>query len=191
VTPKTGQTLSPGIQYVVIAIWLIGGVYLGVAGWIGMKALEETAVVHSPSAPTGHGVEYHGLVFRDEQSALDFIQEQRSTRLAPWMFDLPAEILPLVACLGFGVVGGAARLLKILALERVAVSSRALFSDPIFGGVIGFAFVVIAWTLPSIVTTAKGPVRAETLAALALCGGLFSEQAFARLEKAATGIFNK
>jgi hypothetical protein len=178
-------------QYAVIAIWLVTGAYLSASGWVAMKALEETSVVSTTAAGGGHGVEYQGLIFRDEQSVMDFIGEQRSTWMWPWIFDLPHELIPLLACVGFGIVGGAARLLKILVLDRTALSARFLYGDPVFGGTIGVLVVFVAWTLPSMITTAKGPLRPESLGALALFGGLFSEHAFLWLERAAKRLFAK
>jgi hypothetical protein len=183
------RSVRTAIQYGTLIGWLVGGSYLGLAGWVAVKALEETSTVRAQSGSTAHEVEYHGHVFRDEESVLDFIHEQRSTRIAPWIFELPGEMIPLLACIGIGVVGGAARLLKVLALDSRPLTSRRLLGDPLFGGVIGVFVVVVAWTLPTMITTAKGPVRAESLAALSLCGGFFSEHAFQWLERAAKKLF--
>jgi hypothetical protein len=175
--------------YVVICVWLAFGGYLAVSGWIALKVLQETAVSDSVTGAVQSFVEYRGISFRDAQEAMKFIQEQRSEAFAPWMFLLPYAVVPLVASVGWGILGGAVRLLKVMALSKASVPQRSLFSDPLFGGVIGLTVVLVAWAVPSLLTTSTGPMRPESIAALSICGGFFSEQAFLWLENAAKQIF--
>lgn len=184
-----GRGVAIAAQYFVVTAWLVVAGYLGVAGWVAIKALEDTSRVRDSANASSPGVEYHGHTFQDEASVLAFIREQRSTRLAPWIFELPADVIPLLACVAIGMGGGAARLLKVMALEHRPVSARRLYGDPVFGGVIGVFVVVVAWALPALITTGRGPLRAESLAACALCGGFFSERAYEWLERAAEKLF--
>lgn len=176
-------------QYVAIVAWLVLGAYLGVAAWMGMRTLQATSVRDNPANAGGRQYEYDGLVFRDEQSVREFLQERRSTRVAPWIFELPEELIPLVACLGFGVLGGAAQLMKTAKSTNALLPGRLLFAEPILGGVIGLMVVLLAWAIPALLTTAKVPLRPESVIALALCGGAFSDRAWGWLERLGQTVF--
>jgi hypothetical protein len=92
--------------YVAIALWLLPGGYLAVSGWVAMRMLQQTVV---PGEAPAHGqTEYvfRGLSFQSQESVRDFLQQQRSTRMCPWIFELPDDVIPLVACIGCGIVGG-------------------------------------------------------------------------------------
>lgn len=166
-------------------------VNLGVSGWVAMRMLQQTVV---PGDAFAHGqTEYvfRGLSFQNQEGVREFLQELRSTRMCPWSFELPDDVIPLVACIGCGIVGGAARLLKVLTQSATSLTARSVFGDPVYGAVIGVTIVFLAWALPSLLTTGKGPVRPESLVAFALCGGMFSKQASAWLEQASQRIFQR
>jgi hypothetical protein len=56
-------------------------------------------------------------------------------------------------------VGGAARLLKRISLDSKEVSYKKLFSDPLFGAIIGLTIFFLSLLLTAIFTSGKNPVR--------------------------------
>jgi hypothetical protein len=167
------------------------GLYTGMAGWVATKALQNTSVAKPAAGSEQHYYEFEGLTFADEDSLRDFLQERRSSRWFPWIFEVPQELTPLIASMAFGLVGGAARLLKRVSLDGKRVSSLHIFSEPLFGSVIGLMIFFLSLVLPAVFTSGKNPVRPEALVGFSLFGGAFSEQAYDWLESQVSKLFVK
>lgn len=76
--------------------WLLLGLYFGIAGWQGSKALQKT-VAKSASGANTQSYEFEGLNFKDEESLRDFLRERASSKWFPWIFSVPQDITPLIA----------------------------------------------------------------------------------------------
>jgi hypothetical protein len=171
------------LTYIVTFVWLILGLYFGIAGWQGSKALQKTAVAKSASSTNAQSYEFEGLNFKDEESLREFLKERASSRWFPWIFSVPQDITPLIAALAFGFLGGAARLLKILSIDSKDIPPAKLFSDPFFGAIIGLTMFFLSLLLPALFTSGTNPVRPEAIAGVSLLGGFFSEEAYAWVKK--------
>jgi hypothetical protein len=177
------------LTYIVTLLWLILGLYFGIAGWEGSKALQKTAVAKSTSGTNEQSYEFEGLNFKDEASLREFLRERASSRWFPWIFSVPQDITPLIAALAFGFLGGAARLLKILSIDSKDIPLAKLFSDPLFGAIIGLTVFFLSLLLPALFTSGTNPVRPEAIAGISLFGGIFSEDAYAWVKKQVSDKF--
>lgn len=171
------------VTFLLTITWLVVGLYLGVAGWEGSKALEKTSVQKRTDGTTAQSFEFEGLNFKDEESLIRFLKQRESIRFFPWIFSMPQSITPLIAAIAFGIVGGSARLLKRLSIDGDQLTLPTVFADPLFGGIVGLTIFFMSLLLPLLFTSGRTPVRPETLVAVSLFGGIFSEQAFAWIQK--------
>src|SRR5262249_25588821 len=122
-------------KFVLVLPLLLLGAYLATSGWIASTALEKTTEPGKATNPKGY--DYKGINFRDEESLNQFLREQAWSRWCPWIFDLPREILPLVASAAFGFFGGTIRALYLVSRPRQDPSFTALLTAPPFGAAIG------------------------------------------------------
>lgn len=171
------------VTYLITLVWIAIGLYVGLAGWEGSKALQKTSVEKPAAGASGQSLEFEGLNFKDEESLRQFLRERQSRRWFKWIFSIPQDITPLIASIAFGLLGGAARLLKRLSLDSEDISLTKLFSDPLFGGILGLAIFFLSLLLPALFTSGRNPVRPEAIVAISLFGGIFSEHAYAWIEK--------
>jgi len=181
--------MSDAVRYLLVTLWILGGAYIGSAGWLAQKA--DQAVLRENQSPSVGYLEYRGLSFKDERNLHAFLSEQESARFAPWVFAVPGALTPLLCAIGFGLSGGAFRLLKRIALDRKKVQWAGVLVEPTFGAVVGMMIMLLALTIPAIVATGETEARPEALAGLSLLGGIFSERAYAWLERGAAKLFEK
>jgi hypothetical protein len=179
--------MSDAVRYLLVTLWILGGAYIGSAGWLAQKA--DQAVLRENQSPSVGYLEYRGLSFKDERNLHAFLSEQESARFAPWVFAVPGALTPLLCAIGFGLSGGAFRLLKRIALDRKKVQWAGVLVEPTFGAVVGMMIMLLALTIPAIVATGETEARPEALAGLSLLGGIFSERAYAWLERGAAKLF--
>jgi hypothetical protein len=177
------------LRPLVLLFWLALGSYVGVSGWLGCKSLEGATVSSGPSA--GTAVLYHGISFQNESELNGFLSEESEARWSPWLYNLPGDLWPLIASLGLGLVGGAARLLKNCAMDKASLDTLPLYSGPLFGAVLGVLLFYLALLVPTVMVIGGNRVRASSLAAFSLFGGVFSEQTFAWLEKQYKDVLSK
>jgi hypothetical protein len=170
------------VSYFVTLLWILMGLYFGIAGWQGSKALEKTSVEKS-AVGSKQSYEFEGLNFADENSLREFLRERSSNRWFPWIFSIPQDTTPLIAAMAFGLLGGAARLLKQLSLDSEEVAVIKLFSDPLFGSIIGLMVFFLSLLLPALLTSGRNPVRPEAIVGFSLFGGVFSEHAYEWIQK--------
>lgn len=178
------------LKYLITIGWIVSGLYLGIAGWQGTKALQKISAHQPDGATTDQSVEFEGLNFRDNASLRQFLRQRESNRWFPWIFIVPQDITPLIATIAFGLLGGAARLLKRLALDSEELSTTKLFSDPLFGGILGLAVFFLSLLLPALFTGGKSLVPLEVLVAVSFLGGIFSEHAYDWIEKQVKRFFS-
>ena len=175
------------VTYLIMLVWLGAGLYIGIAGWEGSKLLQKTSEKPA-TATSGQSVEFEGLNFRDEASLRKFLRQRRTTRWAPWILRVPQDITPLIGAIGFGMLGGAVRLLKRLALDSKPITQNKLFGDPLFGAVLGVAMFFIS-LFPTLFTS-KSLIPPAALVVVSFFGGIFSEEAYSWIEKQVKPYFS-
>jgi len=175
------------IRSLAIVVWMVGALYVGVAGWVACKALEATSV---KADSTETYVEYDGLSFENQQSLSDFLSDRQDARLFPWIFQIPQEIRPFVTSIAFGVLGGVILLLKKTAIDHLPVASISVFGSPTFSGLVGMMLFLISFLVPTAFVAGHNPVRTESLAAVSLFAGAFSEVAYVWIEEQVRKLFS-
>jgi hypothetical protein len=171
------------VTYIITVVWIMIGLYFGIAGWVGSKALQKTSVEKPAPGAGAQSVEFEGINFKSEESLRQFLRERTSSRWFPWIFSIPQDTTPLIASMAFGLLGGAARLLKRLSLDSEDIPPAKLFADPLFGAILGLAIFFLSLLLPALFTSGRNPVRPEAIVAISLFGGIFSEHAYEWIEK--------
>lgn len=133
---------------------------------------------------------YDGLSFASEADLKAFLSERRSSKAFPWVFKLPVEVTILIISFSFGCLGSA--IWEFRAILRAApdwVPHPTLLLHPVFGGFIGLMVVFISFVIPAALAVGDYSLRPESLAGLAMFGGLFSEKAFLWIKAKAETLF--
>lgn len=169
-----------------IAAWLLVAFYVGVAGWVACKALENTSI----RSNSDQYVEYEGLSFENKESLQEFLHDSEGAKLFPWIFALPQELAPLITSMAFGLLGGAAGLLKKIAIDRSPVSTLPVVTYPVFGALVGVMLFFLSFLVPTVFIAGRNPARTETLVGLSLFGGLFSEAAYIWIDEQVRRLFS-
>jgi hypothetical protein len=179
--------VNTAFRSLIVTIWLIGALYVAVAGWVAYKTLEGVTVSSGPD----QYVEYEGLSFQNKENLQEFLHDKQSYSLFPWIFALPQELVPILTSIAFGTLGGVAALLKQILHDRLPVSNLPVFSRPVFGALMGFMLFLLSFLAPALFVTSSRPsARAETLAGLSFFGGAFSDLAFTWVEAQVRKLFS-
>lgn len=176
------------LSILVLAIWGLGGLYCGISGWLGCNAVEKT-VTAQPSS--GSAVIYHDIPFASEGELREFLSQESDAQFSPWLYATPQSLWPLIASLGFGLLGGTGRILKYRALDKTAFAVLPVFSAPLFGALLGTLLFYLSYLVPTFLVVSENRVRPTSLAAIALFGGFFSEHTFAWIERQYKDILSK
>jgi hypothetical protein len=189
-----------------ILIWLAAGGYFGVGAWIGSKieervhAMEQTSAVSGPS-PNEAGTDKEGdtrsattvsgegggegAPYTYQGNEYDSLEEVFQAREIaeyaasfPFLAKAKSYLLPLIAALSFGCLGGVGSVLGRCVVHRVALCDQAVLGTPVFSAMIGAMLFFLLLLIPEALFASRGPIRIESLAALSFFGGLFAEDTF-------------
>jgi hypothetical protein len=177
-------------SFALLLVWVLGASYLAVGGWLGCKALEDEAA-SGPASEVAEAGPYScdGHEFASVEDLRVYLRFRDASTFFPLLQHIPQQVVPLLAAVAFGMVGGCIRLLKEVALDHRHPRPLRVAGGPLFGGLMGLVFSFLALMAPSIFSTQTGATRIETLAGLSLLGGAFSEHAYAWLESQAKKVF--
>lgn len=168
------------LRAIVATAWLTGGMYLGLAGYVGTKLFETTSIVKTSEASTYFL--YDGITFATRQDLQDFLLDEKASRWTPWLTEVPAELMPLLVCVAWGAFGVAVRLLHFqLSRDRSGVNGHVIIS-PIFGAAMAIVVYYIAFLFPTILAVGPHTMRAEVIVALSILSGIGSPQVYRWLE---------
>lgn len=175
------------VRSFVIVVWTLAALYVGVAGWVACKALESTSII---TVSETQYVEYDGLSFENAQSLSNFLADRQEARLFLWIFQIPQELRPFVTTIAFGVLGGVILLLKKIAIDHVQIASLPVFVSPAFSGLLGMMLFFLSFIAPTALVVGHNPARTESLAAVSLFGGAFSEVTYVWIEGQIGRVFS-
>lgn len=170
----------------VVVLWLVGTLYAGVAAFLACKVFEDTS-----SSNSEQSVEYHGINFQNEESLREFLRDSQDSRLFPWIYALPPELSPVIAAVAFGVLGGVARILRVITFDRSPISALPVIVMPAFSGLVGLMLFFLSFLMPAVFTAGRNPARPETLVGLSFFGGLFSERAYSWISSQVAKVFDR
>jgi hypothetical protein len=179
------------MKYAITLIALALSLYVAIAGYQGTKTLQQNTVSTS-SSNTGKTFELNGIVFRDEQSLMEYVAETQASHWFGWVFAFPTNLILLIGCMAAGMFGGAMRVLIQLPKNYKKTRLSKVLVDPFIGLGLGVLLFFFSLALPAVFTTGSNPVRPETALVFAMSGGMFSEQAYKWLESQVSRlIFNR
>ena len=161
-----------------VLIWTCVGTYLSLAGYFGAKLFENTS-----SAKFGGGSSYFtygDLSFRTRQDLQDFLLDETASRWFTWLPEVPAELLPLLACSAWGILGAAVRLiyLELHPPAQKPPTWSYLILAPVLGAGVAVGVYLLAFLVPAVLTTGPHTMRAETLVALSFVSGVGHERVY-------------
>ncbi len=174
------------VRSLIIIAWMFIALYVGSAGWVACKALENISV----GSDSEHYVEYEGISFENKESLQEFLHDSKGAKLFPWIFAIPQELAPLITSVAFGLLGGVAGLLKKITIDSSPVSSLPVIACPAFGALVGVMLFFLSFLLPAIFIAGRNPGRTETLVGVSLFGGLFSEASYIWIDKQIKKLFS-
>jgi hypothetical protein len=163
------------LRNVAVMLWIAAGLYLGLGGYVGTKLFETTSTVRV-SEGVGYFL-YSGISFATKQDLQAFLLDETVSKWVPWLPDVPAELMPLLACTAWGIVGAALRLL-FFRLNPDKASNEHLLLSPLFGAGMALAVYFLAFLLPAVLTVGPNTMRAETIVALSIVSGIGHRQVY-------------
>lgn len=164
------------LRNLAVMAWIAAGLYLGLAGYVGTKLFETTSSVKGSSG-VGY-LSYGGLSFATKQDLQDFLLDETASRWFTWLPDIPAELMPLLACSAWGMLGAALTLLYFRLKPDKPVADEHLLLGPIFGAVMAIVVYFLAFLLPTVLTIGPHTMRAETIVALSIISGVGYRQVY-------------
>lgn len=161
-----------------ILVWTAAGAYFGLAGYFGTKLFETTSTVKVSSG--ANYLTYDGLSFRTRQDLADYLLDETASKWFLWLPDIPADIMPLLACSACGLLGAALRLVysQVHPSSADAVTMWIVLFTPILGAGVAVAVYLLAFLLPAVLTIGPHTMRAETLVALSVISGIGCERVY-------------
>jgi hypothetical protein len=170
-------------RYIIILVWIVVGLYFGIGGWLGSKVLEKSAIAKSPSKSSEEpAVIYDGISFRDKASLNEFLAMRPVEQWFPWLRGVPDVIAPLITAASFGLIGGAAMILRKVLWRPSAPPAKVVLGAPVFSAIIACMIYMLFLVVPAAFSTGNNPVRTETLVGFSFLGGFFSEDAYTWIE---------
>ena len=176
-------------SYGLLTVWIVCGVYFGIAGYLGSEALQGTSTEARSLAQSSAYYNYEGLTFATENDLRAFLQEKNFASFFPWLFQIPQIVTPLIAAVAFGLLGGCGRMLKELVLDKKPATDLRFVSCPLFGAFIGLLVYLLALILPAVFISGTRPIRPLTIAAISIAAGLFYERVYKSLEAQIKKLF--
>lgn len=177
------------LRFSLITVWFLLGLYGGLAGYLAANALGESTSAQC-AGREGRLFEFQGLTFASQRDLKDFLQEQESANWFPWIFELPQILIVMLACAGFGVAGGAARMIRQLAKGQNTVTLEDASVVPLLGGITGLLMYFLAFLVHSAFVSGECSIRLVAVVGLSLFGGYFYEDAHAWVSKQVKRIFS-
>jgi hypothetical protein len=162
----------------VVLAWTCLGTYLSLAGYFGVKLFENTSAAKI-SGGTSY-LTYGDLSFRTRQDLQDFLLDETASRWFTWLPDIPANLMPLLACSAWGILGGAIQLIhrQLQAQSEPFLTVSHLTLIPILGAGVAVGVYLLAFLLPAVLTIGPHTMRAETLVALSFVSGIACERVY-------------
>jgi hypothetical protein len=168
--------VTAALRNLVVMAWIAAGLYLGLAGYLGTKLFETTSSV-KVSSGVGY-LSYGGLSFATKQDLQDYLLDETASRWFTWLPDIPAEMMPLLACSAWGMLGAALTLLYFrLSPDKPGADGHVLLS-PIFGALMALVVYFLAFLFPTVLTVGPHTMRAETIVALSIISGVGYRQVY-------------
>ncbi len=159
--------MNKALRILLVLFLLLLGLYVGAAGWV---ASGLTAPSTSENVKITGPVTVDGITFADLQSAERYMKEKEVDSWFPWMRN---PLPPLfIACIGFGLVGGAIGRLKSL-ISSDSTDVPQILLHWIFAGAVG---LVLYFIINVFLDGRSG--RNLFFIVATLVGGIFSEETY-------------
>jgi len=166
------------LKNLAVLLWTCVGAYFGLAGYFGTKLFEATSTARVSSGASY--LIYGGLSFRTRQDLADFLLDETASRWFSWLPDVPADLMPLLACSAWGMLGGAFRLVhsQVRTQPADSVTWQTVLFTPVLGAGVAVTVYLLAFLLPTVLTIGPHTMRAETLVALSIVSGIECERVY-------------
>jgi hypothetical protein len=138
----------------------------------------------------GKPVILDGVEFLDAEIAQAFSDRQADERIWPWISWFPAPLTILLGAAAFGALGGVGRLLKEIVLDGKNWKDVRTVATPLFGSVLAIVLLLLSYVVPLGLTTSEDiALRPLSVVIISLLGGMFSDRAYAWVERQAGNVF--
>jgi len=167
------------VAAIVMAIWLLGGLYVGVAGITKVSSDEvlesivqdRDKLVKDTVNTTWNG--QHVTTLYD----LKYLREYTTLNsLFPWTQAIPKFTAYLITAMAFGLLGSLIGLIRDVALTAGAVPDAKWFSKPLLGLLTGLVVLGLSYLLPTVLIKGNNEIRPLTLMFLCLFCGIFADK---------------
>jgi hypothetical protein len=163
----------------ILAIWLLGGLYVGIAGITKVSSdevlesiVQDRDKLQKDTINTTwngqHVATLYDLKYLSEYTTL--------TNLFPWTQAIPKFTAYLITAMAFGLLGALIGLIKDLALTATVARDTKWFSRPLLGLLTGLVVLGLSYLLPTVLIKGNNEIRPLTLMFLCLFCGIFSEK---------------
>lgn len=177
-----------GTSFVLLVV--IGmSLYLGVGGMERVELIRQAKEAAKKPASDGT-FSYGGETFSSKEALAVARNEERVERLFPWIGLLTSLASLALTAGAFGVLGGAARVVKELVIDSKPLDLKEVVLNPLFGFLVGIMLLGISYVLPAALTDQEDvQLTPTTLLFLCFFGGLFSRRVFTWVESLIERVF--
>ncbi len=177
----TKEQTRVGLRVALLILWLVGGLYVGIAGWAKIQAnqLKQQAFEAQQEVdcndPTSH-FEYKGVSYcTAEDAAIQAYIDNVGNLQLGWIFYLPDPLPLLLTAFAFGAVGSIVRLFRVIIGTQKLAGFYTLSISPALGGMTALMLLGISYLAPFIFSNSNINLSPTVIPFLALFAGAFSE----------------
>jgi len=173
-TKSRRRLFSAGWRYAALLLWLLLGLYFGIAGWT--KIQVDNVIAMARQSSSGQPVEYQGIQFASLEHFLAFLaSEQARQSIFGWIIDMPAPFSTAMSALAFGALGNLTTLLRRALVKKELPDTYTLLISPLLGGLTALMLLGASYILPSALTEDGTILRPTSLLFVSLFAGAFSD----------------
>ncbi|MEP6895946.1 MAG: hypothetical protein ABI986_10100 [Chloroflexota bacterium] len=187
-TPATKSRFNSVAGYAIIALWIVIGLYFGIAGWI---RFDFDALVKNAAAAPDNPVIYKGITFRSPED-LATIQQNEKIRgsVFGWVLRMRSPLLVLISAPAFGIVGNSLILLRKRLKESKVPGIKVPILSPPVGGLTALMVMGVIYVLPSAIPIDKNVlVNPISQLCISLLVGAYTDQIHNWLQYRAEKVF--
>jgi hypothetical protein len=185
-----GDTGMRGHVAILVALAAVS-LYVGFGGYSAAELAADIDRLNRASAEdVGAEIESDDVVFADTENFRLMRWSERVKAIWPWTFWLSGFVVMMLTSASFGCLGGIARVLKCVVLDRKAMTEVNVSGVLLLGAILALIVYALSYLVPLAVVSKEGDVLSPiAVVVVSLLAGLFAELAYAWIERNAKRIF--
>ena len=162
-----------------LLVWLIVGLYFGIAGLAKAKYDENIQEIENKKEKLmKESVDYKldDLTFSNKYELLHYIEDKNVSKYFLWAQEISSFLSLILTSFFFGILGSISSIFKEIVYDNVNISDIKIWSKPLLGGLTGLVIFGLSYILPEILVNNSGSMKPITLMFLSMFGGMFTKE---------------